>query len=276
MKKVLVTGAQGFIGKNLISYLVEHEVCGLDSEYLSFSDWKARLHSKLEEFHPDVVFHVGACAGTLEKRVNYMMIRNYESTKELVNWCKVYDVPFIYSSSAAAYGITKEHPSNLYGWSKYMAEDYVLLNNGVALRYFNVYGPGESHKGKMASVVYQAFLNHRTNGEAMGLFPKTPRRDFVYVEDVVSANLHAWENYRQLSGRYFEVGSGDARTFEEMMDILGISYFYRDIADIPEGYQFFTQSNKNKWMSGWEPCYDLKKGLSRYLEVLNEEFRETM
>ena len=275
MKRILVTGAQGFIGKNLISHLAYagHDVFGLDSEYLSHPDWKVRLSDKLESFFPEVIFHVGACAGTLEKRVNFMMIRNYESTKMLAIWCKKNNVSLIYSSSAAVYGETGDCPSNLYGWSKYVAEDYVLSTGGIALRYFNVYGPGEENKGDMASVMYQAFSNYLESGKAVGLFPNFPRRDFVYIEDIISANMHAYENYDRFTGRYFEVGSGEAETFEEAMESLGVPYYYLDANNIPDGYQFFTQSDRKKWMSGWSPDYDLKKGIGKYLENLNEGIR---
>jgi|18_taG_2_1085343.scaffolds.fasta_scaffold29658_1 ADP-L-glycero-D-manno-heptose 6-epimerase len=270
MKKVLITGSKGFIGSNLVSSLDDHNICGLDSEYLLRSDWKIYLLTQLKAFQPDVVFHIGACAGTLEKRVNYMMVRNYESTKELVNWCKNNNVPFIYSSSAAAYGDGGLYPSNLYGWSKYVAEDYVLNRAGVALRYFNVYGPGEKNKGQMASIAYQSFLKH-DRGEKVLLFPQRPSRDFVYVRDVVEANLYAWKHFDKLKGKYFEVGSGTSRSFEDIMDILSISYAYADKSLIPDGYQFYTCSDRSKWMPGWAPKYTLDDGLFEYKEYLENE-----
>ena len=267
-KKVLVTGSGGFIGKQLISCMGAHEVLGIDEKYLAHKDWKKELLRALSGARPDVVFHVGACSSTLEKRVNYMMVRNYEATKVLVDWCKNNEIPIIYSSSAASYGINGEYPSNLYGWSKYVAEDYVLSHGGLALRYFNVYGPGESHKKKMASVAHQAHERYKTSNKPTGLFPEKPQRDFVYVKDVVSANLHAWKNYKNLVGNYYEVGSGEARTFEDMMDILDIPYFYYDKDRIPEGYQFYTCSNKERWMDGWTPEYNLERGLSNYKKEL--------
>ena len=268
MKKVLVTGSKGFIGKQLISHMTNNEVIGIDEEYLLCKDWKKELLQLLMAAQPDVVFHIGACSNTLEKEVNYMMVRNYETTKVLVEWCKNNEVPIIYSSSAANYGVNGKYPSNLYGWSKYAAEDYVLSNGGLALRYFNVYGPGESHKKKMASVACQMYEKYKDINESVGLFPKNPQRDFVYVRDVVSANLHAWKGYKNLVGKYYEVGSGKARPFEDVMKILDIPYFYYSEDEIPEGYQFYTCSYKKKWMDGWSPAYNLEKGLGEYKEYL--------
>ena len=161
------------------------------------------------------------------------------------------------------------HPSNLYGWSKYCAEDYVLNKGGVALRYFNVYGPGEHNKGKMASVAYQMFLKKKSHDKVF-LFPKGPRRDFVYINDVVSANLHAYENYSQVKENYYHVGSGIAESFEDMMKYMEIQYQYTTEDKIPEGYQFFTCSDKNKWLPNWTPCYNLEKGIKDYKKYLGD------
>jgi ADP-L-glycero-D-manno-heptose 6-epimerase len=124
------------------------------------SDWTDELIQKLNDYKVEGIFHVGACSNTLETDVNYMMTRNYESTKIISDFCSENDIPLIYSSSAANYGNNQEFPSNLYGWSKYVAEQHVIQNGGVALRYFNVYGPGEEHKGKMSSVAYQMMMKH--------------------------------------------------------------------------------------------------------------------
>ena len=173
----------------------------------------------------------------------------------------------IYASSASVYGIDGTKPTNLYGWSKYVAEDYVRLNGGIGLRYFNVYGPGEENKGKMASVAYQMFIKN-IKGEKITLFPKKPQRDFVYIKDVISANIFAMENYHENMGQWYEVGSGDARTFEDVLDILEIPYTYHNEKDIPKGYQFHTKSNSENWMVGWTPQYNLEKGLKDYLIFL--------
>ena len=178
------------------------------------------------------------------------------------------NVPIIYSSSAANYGINNEHPSNLYGWSKYVSEDFVNSKNGVSLRYFNVYGPGEEHKGPMSSVAYQSYVKSKNNIE-VSLFPKKPKRDFVYVKDIISANIFAMNNNENLKGRYYEVGSGNARTFEDVLNLMSIKFNYLDSNSIPTGYQFFTESNFRKWMPGWKPNWSLEKGIEEYKKILN-------
>lgn len=269
MKNVLVTGANGFIGGNLVVKLREsYNVFEITDDIFKSDDWLKHLAEELDRIKPEAVFHVGAVSDTMESDVNYMMIRNYEFTQKLTDYCTIFNVPIVYSSSAACYGVNGRHPSNLYGWSKYAAEQYVILNGGVALRYFNVYGPGEEHKEKMASVAYQMWDNNRV-GKPIKLFPGKPQRDFVYVDDVVSANIHALEHYEELQFNYFEVGSGEARTFEDVLEIMEIPYTYADEKDMPKGYQLFTQSASGKWMTGWEPKFKLEDGLKKYKEYLN-------
>ena len=265
MKKVIVTGTRGFIGLNLMLELNNRGYLthGFDDSYFLLENWENDLLKTLNSLNYDAVFHVGACSNTLEQDVNYMMTRNYESTKIITDWCKQNDKPIIYSSSAANYGVNNRYPSNLYGWSKYVAEDYVRLNGGIGLRYFNVYGPGEEHKGKMASVAYQMTQKHKS-GQEIKLFPLNPRRDFVYIKDVINANIYAFENYENLRGHYYEVGSGTAEPFEKVMEILDIPFTYENESIIPKGYQFYTCSDKNKWMQGWVSEWNLEKGLNDY------------
>lgn len=270
MEKIIITGTKGFIGKNLKNKLKDKfEIIEINEDVFNIPKWKDEVS---KHFWSDikVVFHVGACSDTLETDVNYMMLVNYEFTKYITDLCKTKNVPIIYSSSAANYGTNNEHPSNLYGWSKYVAEDYVTSNGGIGLRYFNVYGPGEEHKGRMSSVAYQMFIKNKNN-EEIKLFPKKPKRDFVYVKDIVSANIYAFENYKELNGKYYEVGSGNARTFEDKLNIMGYDFTYHSDDIIPKGYQFYTCSNKNKWMNGWEPKWMLEDGINDYLKYLTHE-----
>jgi nucleoside-diphosphate-sugar epimerase len=246
--KVLITGTNGFIGGNLKMHF--DNPLEINEDALATVEW-------LDKHKPDVVFHVGACSNTLEKDVNYMMTVNFESTKLLTDWCKLNRKPIVYSSSAASYGTNGSHPSNLYGWSKYVAEQYVISNGGVALRYFNVYGPGEEHKGAMSSMAYQMM-----KAGSAKLFPGEPKRDFVYVEDVISANLYALAHYDILSGKKYDVGLGAAHSFEYIAEALGIEYTYHDASVIPEGYQFYTCSSPRHWMPGWAPQHSLKTALT--------------
>jgi len=224
MKKVIVTGTRGFIGVSLMKELdkLGYLTHGFDDSYLSENNWTEKLLQILETLNYDAVFHVGACSDTLEQNVEYMMTRNYESTKIIMDWCIKNNKPMIYSSSAANYGTNNLYPSNLY------------------------------------------------KGEKITLFPKKPQRDFVYIKDIVSANIHALKNYEELSGKYYEVGSGTARTFEDVLNNMGIEYDYTSEDVIPNGYQFYTCSDKNKWMSGWESTWSLESGIKDYCEYLKK------
>jgi len=265
--KVVITGTKGFIGKNLLNELDGHDILEINEDIFENYGWITELNNQLNSFHPEVVFHVGACSDTLETDVNYMMSRNFEFTKRLTDWCKDLGSKMIYSSSAANYGTNNLYPSNLYGWSKYVAEQYVISNNGIGLRYFNVYGPNEAHKGRMASVAYQMLEKHKS-GQEIKLYPNKPERDFVYVKDIVSANLHAMNGYDWLKSKWYEVGSGEARTFEDVLSILGLPFTYTEESAIPVGYQFYTKSNPNKWMTGWYSNWNLESGLEDYLKLL--------
>jgi ADP-L-glycero-D-manno-heptose 6-epimerase len=272
MVKCVVTGHKGFIGSQLCKLLLdlEYDYMGIERDIFENKNWNYELEKKLSNYNPDVVFHVGACSDTLESNAHYMMILNYEFTKVLTNWCVRHEVPIIYSSSAANYGENSKHPSNLYGWSKYAAEDYVNLSKGVSLRYFNVFGPGEDAKGKMSSIMYQSYIKN-ISGKKVSLFPKKPTRDFVYVKDIVNANLHAFKNYEKVRGKYYEVGTGFSKSFEYCLNLMTIPFTYLEEDKIPNGYQFYTCSNPSKWMPGWSPEYSLKLAIQEYLKFLKGE-----
>jgi len=257
--KVLITGHKGFVGKNLFTQFTS--VIGIDEKY----DMKY-INNFLDIHNPDIVFHIGACSDTLATDIGFVMERNYLSTKWITDWCITNNKKIIYASSAAVYGFDGKKPSNLYAWSKLMGEDYVVAKGGVALRYFNVYGPGEEHKGKMASMIYQNIKK-----KIVKLFPNKPKRDFVYIDDVTSANIYALLNYNKLKGRWYEVGSGESSLFEMVFDLAGIKYEYLDEGDIPIGYQFQTLSLKENWMPGWKPKFDLSAGIKRYKKYLDEK-----
>ena len=149
MKKVLVTGGKGFIGRNIISALSrssESDIASFDEEIFENDDWSSWVKNFLSDNTPTGVLHVGACSDTQEKDSQFMFERNFEVTKLLVDWCKHHKIPLVYSSSAANYGTNGLYPSNLYGWSKYTAEQYVASNWGISLRYFNVLDPAKKRK----------------------------------------------------------------------------------------------------------------------------------
>ena len=257
--KYLVTGHNGFFGSNLLTKLSD-DVVKLERDFLDDEDWKYKLNPLVKSV--DIIFHIGAVSDTTLQDSTEMLVYNYIFSKELFDLVQKYNKKVIYSSSAACYGDGDGIPNNIYGWSKYLTENYGMakVSNFVALRYFNVYGPGEEHKGKMASVAYQAW----EKGE-FKLFPKEPVRDFVYVDDIVSANIHAIDSPKGI----YEVGSGEARTFEDVLDNMEIKYTYHSEDKIPEWYQFYTKSDKSKWLPGWNPKYNLEKGIKKYKEYLS-------
>jgi len=262
---ILVTGYKGFIGKNILNKL-GHQYITIDSECFNEPNPKEYLIDFLETYNPDAILHIGACSDTLNTDIDFMMERNYLSTKWLMDWCVENRKKMIYSSSASVYGIDGSKPSNLYGWTKMLGEDYVVSNGGIALRYFNVYGPGEEHKGNMASMIYQ-----NINKDEVKLFPGRPKRDFVYIDDVVSANFYALEYYDSLKGKWYEVGTGQSIYFETIFDILAIPYTYKDESEIPNGYQFNTISSSDKHMGGWQPIVNIYDGIKKYKDYLKEK-----
>ena len=268
MRKICVTGNEGFIGSAVSKELEKrgYEVIGLEKWIYQRPRWQDRLHEYLVDKQPDAVFHIGACSDTQNTNVSEMMVLNAESTFIIADWCQFKKIPLIYSSSASVYG-NNNSPETLYAWSKYLGEQFVIKCNGLALRYYNVYGMDESHKGNMASVIYQSFLKNR-RGEKITLFPLMPMRDFVYINDVVSANLYALENYDSLRGGWYDVGTSNASTFEDLMAIMDLKYIYLPENNIPNFYQNFTQADERKFMKGWKPEYDLNRGVTEYLDLL--------
>lgn len=257
----LVTGYRGFIGKRLYLRLREmnEDVLGIDLP----APKETELEKLLKEHDITGVYHCGAVTDTsrIDSELFYL---NYAFTKQLVDIVDK-SITIVYSSSAACYG-NDVWPLNIYGWSKLAAEQYGLVNHPrfISLRYFNVYGPGEEHKGKMASVAYQAWKNNKY----FKLFPGYPRRDFVYVDDVVNANLFAMANLN-FSKTHYDVGSGACRTFEDFLMLMGCSYEYHSASEIPAWYQAFTVADANKFLPGWKPEFSLERGTSQYVEYLN-------
>lgn len=268
MIKICVTGNHGFIGRALQNKLenMNYVVVGIDSWIFERDNWKLKLHEYLDSLNPDVVFHVGACSDTQNQDVVSMMNKNVESTYIISRWCKSKFVPLIYSSSASVYG-NNNSPETLYAWSKYIGEKFVINDGGVALRYFNVYGNYEIPKGKMASVACQSFLKHK-NGETVKIFPNKPERDFVYIEDVISANIHAWQNFSELKGTWYDVGTGESRSFEDVLNIMNIPFEYTSEDDIPNNYQMVTKADINTFMPNWTPKYMIDKGVLEYYDLL--------
>jgi ADP-L-glycero-D-manno-heptose 6-epimerase len=249
----VITGAAGFIGSNLAKGLNargETRILAVDNladgdkfrnlvdceiaDYFDQDEFLLRLRDG--DFDDDIaaVLHQGACSDTMETDGRYMLANNYRYSATLLEHCQDNDIPLLYASSAAVYGASTsfreeracEAPLNVYGYSKFLFDQYVrrTLPQRTAqiagFRYFNVYGPREAHKGRMASVVWHFFNQYRSSGKVRlfegsgGYSAGEQRRDFVSVDDVVAVNLD-FLDHPDRSG-IFNLGTGTAATFNAM------------------------------------------------------------
>lgn len=309
---IVVTGGAGMIGSNIVAGLNaagRTDVIVVDdltdgtkfrnladlaiADYLDKDEFMALVErDALDEI--EVVFHQGACSATTEWNGKFMMEVNYAYSKKLLHFCLGRRVPFLYASSAAVYGGSAafreepefERPLNVYGYSKKLFDDYVRAkvfpteHSPVAgLRYFNVYGPREAHKGAMASVAFHLF-NQVERGENPKLFgaydgygPGEQSRDFIHVGDVADVNLWLWR--RGISG-IFNCGTGRAQPFrtiaETVIASLGRGKIeYVDFPDHLKGrYQSFTQADMARLRAaGYNGTFrDLETGTREYVEWL--------
>ncbi|MBB3230603.1 ADP-glyceromanno-heptose 6-epimerase [Halomonas stenophila] len=316
---IVVTGGAGFIGSNLVKALnargrddvlvvddlrdgtkfVNLADCTL-GDYLDKDDFLARVRAALNGENPhlppiEAIFHQGACSDTTEWDGRFMLENNFEYSKELLHFCQLKGIPFLYASSAATYGGSEvfreepehEKPLNVYGYSKLLFDQYVRTRHDdfesqvVGFRYFNVYGPREQHKGKMASVAY----HHHTQvsaGQDLKLFGAwdgyeagMQSRDFIYVGDVVDVNLW-FLDHPEASG-IFNLGSGRAEPFKAIGEAV-IDYYGQgriEYIDFPEElkgrYQSYTRADIARLR---EAGYDhefrtVAEGVRAYLEWLN-------
>lgn len=290
---IVVTGGAGFIGSVVVwklNQLGKENVVIVDN--LKTGDkWKnlnglkfADIYNKEEfykliveerlPFNIDCCFHLGACSATTEKDADYLLQNNYRYSVELAKYCLPRKSRFIYASSAATYGDgslgyddNMNHPENLrplnmYGYSKHMFDMWIrkmgIADKVVGLKYFNVYGPNEYHKGDMRSVVHKAFEQVMETGKVK-LFKSynkdfkdgEQKRDFVYVKDAVDMSVYFYE-HRDKNG-LFNIGNGNARTWKDLVTALfkavgkPVNIEYIDMPENLRGkYQYFTEANLEK------------------------------
>jgi ADP-L-glycero-D-manno-heptose 6-epimerase len=293
--RILVTGGAGFIGSALvaalnqrgISEIVITDLLGSDekwrnltplkfADYLEADDFRKRIgqnQAALGDF--SAVFHLGACSATTEKNASYLIDNNFNVTKELAAWSLAKNIRFIYASSAATYGdgaqgmddqdpnLGRLRPLNMYGYSKHLFDQHAQrkgwLDRIVGVKYFNVFGPNEDHKGDMRSLVNKAYEQIRTTGR-VGLFKSyhpdfkdgEQMRDFLYVKDAVEMTLHFAESATTVGG-LFNLGSGDANTWLKLTRAIFSALNLPpqiDFIEMPEvlkgRYQYYTKADITK------------------------------
>lgn len=290
-KRMVVTGATGFIGRNLAAELNARghdnlllvDNLGREEKWrnlrgLEFDDIldPAAFLSGVEAGRlkdVDAIFHLGACSATTERDADYLLGNNYRYTRTLCEWSLQNGVRFIYASSAATYGdgskgysdqtpLKELRPLNMYGFSKHLMDLWALkrgyLDKVVGLKYFNVYGPYEDHKGDMRSMVHKAWGQIKETGKVKLFKSYRPEfadgeqmRDFVYVKDAVAVTLY-FLDHRQIGGLY-NCGTGQARSWKDLMHAVFAAMQVKpniEFIEMPEilrgKYQYFTQADMTK------------------------------
>jgi ADP-L-glycero-D-manno-heptose 6-epimerase len=312
---IVVTGGAGFIGSNLVKGLNEQgrtDVMVVDdltdgtkfvnitdceiADYLDKHTFLERLECDMLPDDIEAIVHLGACSATTEWDGQFMMENNYEYSKKVFHYCIAKQIPMIYASSAAVYGGNtefaeqreNEQPLNVYGYSKFLFDQYVrrhedqIHSQVVGLRYFNVYGPREGHKGSMASVAFHLNDQIKENGQVKlfegcdGYENGGQLRDFIYVGDAVKAKLWLLEN-PQVSG-IFNLGTGRAQPFLDVAKAVvdwhgkGDIHFIAFPEHLKGRYQSYTQADITALRdAGYsEPFRSVEEGVREYMDFLNK------
>lgn len=312
---IIVTGGAGFIGSAIVwrlntlgndKIIIVDELGTTDKwknlvglkfqEFINKDDFISAVIEDSLDFPVEAIIHMGANSSTTEKDADHLFSNNYLYTQELARYCLSKNIRFIYASSAATYGdgslgfdddeskLENLRPLNMYGYSKQLFDLWAKRNNVldkiVGIKYFNVYGPNEYHKGDMRSVVHKAFEQVRDKGKVRLFKSLNPKykdgeqmRDFVYVKDAVDMTLHFLEHKNQ-NGIY-NVGSGKARTWIDLVTALfnavgkPVNIEYIDLPEhLREKYQYFTEANLSKIKkAGYnKPLTPLEDGVNDYVK----------
>jgi ADP-L-glycero-D-manno-heptose 6-epimerase len=312
--RTVVTGAAGLIGSALVWELNRHGVkdaivvdrLGRSekwrhlvplhfSEYLEAEEFYPRIAENPGAFGPiSEVYHLGACSATTERDATYLIANNYRTTQDLALWALARDARFVYASSAATYGSRETDlredldphslsPLNMYGYSKHLfdlwARNEGILDRMVGLKFFNVYGPNEDHKGDMRSVVAKAYEQITENGVVKlfesyrpGIRDGEQTRDFLYVKDAVAIALHLGRS--PLAKGLYNVGGGVARTWNDLAAAIFTALerpkniVYIPMPDALRGkYQYRTEATVDKLRaSGYTaPFISLEEGVWDYI-----------
>ncbi len=310
-KKIIITGSAGFIGSNVHKALNDRGFTNIyvvddlnddrkkkhldNLKYQKYFDKKVFLNSLNDIQDVELIIHLGACTDTTVQDEAYFKENNIDYSKKIFKYCFEKNVRLIYASSAATYGGGEMgfddnernlKPLNLYGYSKYWFDEFILNSPNkpsqwVGLKFFNVYGPNEDHKEKMASMIYQGFQQIKRTGKVK-LFKSYrsdykdggQERDFIYVKDIVSVILFFLDHPKQ-SG-IFNVGTGKARTYLDLSNSIfrarGMEpnvEFIEMPENIRDKFQYSTQANISKLQAaGYDkPFVELEEGIRDYVQT---------
>ena len=315
-KPIIVTGAAGFIGRNTVAELNargEDELIlvddlGKDEKWSNLVGLRYEDIVSPEEFLGLIedgafadarsVIHLGACSATTEKDADYLLRNNYQYTRVLCNWTQASEIRFVYASSAATYGDGAEgyddsdertpmlKPLNMYGYSKHMFDLWALkqglFENIVGLKYFNVFGPYEDHKGDMRSVVSKSYEQIRSTGVVKLFKSYKPEykdgeqmRDFISVKDAVDVTLHFALQDAGAPGGLLNCGTGKARTWVDLVtavfEAMGLTpaiEFIEMPQELQGKYQYFTEASETKLRAAGysKPFTSLEEGVREYVQ----------